>query len=318
MLPFVDLPPIVLTVLLAPFGLIIGSFCNVLIHRLPQEAPEDRNVVTKPSHCPSCGARIRVWHNIPLLGWLWLRGRCADCGWKIPLRYPLVELLGGLILAGSPWVFPIGTLIWFKGVICGYALLVLFFTDLREHILPDVIQLPLIPLGLLFTLPQMLWPEHTLRIALGGFEMLRVDTFTNALQPAPGWVLSGAPVTWVESLIGLVAGYGAPWLLANGYVLFYNVVFTRLFRKDRIEEGMGMGDFKLLAWIGAFWGWHTMLGVFALGVVAGGFMAFYAVAFRRGHGRTELPFGCPLALAVPVAVFYGRALWDAYVTLVWS
>jgi leader peptidase (prepilin peptidase) / N-methyltransferase len=317
MLPSPDLPPALLSLLLAPFGLILGSFANVLIHRLPLEAPEDRNVVTKPSHCPSCQARIRPWHNVPLLGWLVLRGRCAACGWRIPLRYPLVELLGGLILAGSVWVFPMGTLIWAKGVICAYALLVLFFTDLTEFILPDAIQFPLMVLGLAFTLPQLLWPEHGTPVALGGWQVLRVDTFFNGLQPAPAWTLLGGVVTWKESLIGLVAGYGVPWCLANGYVLLNNQVFTRLFHKERLEESMGMGDFKMLAWIGAFWGWHTMLGVLALGVLMGGLLAILAWTFRKADGRTLLPFGCPLALGVPIAVFYGRALWEGYLGIVW-
>ena len=159
-MPTFDFPTWLLSVLLAPFGLILGSFANVLIHRLPQEDAADRDVVTKPSHCPSCKARIRPWHNIPLVSWLWLRGRCASCGWRIPVRYPLVELLGGLLLAGSVWVFPFGTLIWVKGVVCGYALIVLFFTDLTAFILPDAVQFPLMALGVLFTLPQLVWPLH--------------------------------------------------------------------------------------------------------------------------------------------------------------
>jgi len=112
-MPFVDLPPWMISLLLAPFGLVVGSFGNVLIHRLPQEDPAERNVVTKASHCPGCKAKIKPWHNVPLFGWLWLRGKCAACGWRIPLRYPLVELLTGLLFASSPWLFPFGSLIWF-------------------------------------------------------------------------------------------------------------------------------------------------------------------------------------------------------------
>ena len=96
-MPTFDFPTWFLSAMLAPFGLVLGSFANVLIHRLPQEAEAERDVVRRPSHCPSCKARIRPWHNIPLAGWLWLRGRCASCGWRIPVRYPLVELLGGRV-----------------------------------------------------------------------------------------------------------------------------------------------------------------------------------------------------------------------------
>lgn len=101
-MPLIDLPPWMISLLLAPFGLVVGSFGNVLIHRLPQEDPSERNVITKASHCPGCKAKIKPWHNVPLLGWLWLRGKCANCGWRIPLRYPLVELLTGLLFAASP------------------------------------------------------------------------------------------------------------------------------------------------------------------------------------------------------------------------
>ena len=147
-----DFPTWFLALMITPFGLVVGSFANVLIYRLPLEEPADRDVVTKPSHCPSCKAKIKPWHNIPVFGWLLLRGKCAACGWKIPGRYPLVELLGGLIFAASIYVFPVGTLIWAKGLICAFALLVLFFTDYTEFFLPDVIQFPLMALGLLFTL----------------------------------------------------------------------------------------------------------------------------------------------------------------------
>lgn len=327
---FLDLPPTVLSFLLAPFGLVLGSFGNVLIHRLPQEDPRARNVVNTPSHCPQCGARIRWYHNIPVLAWLWLRGRCADCGMRIPFRYPLVELLSGLVFAVSPWVFPFGTLIWLKGVICAQALIVLFFTDLEHFILPDAIQFPLMGLGLLFTLPQLLWPEATTRIVVGGLgDLVVVDTFTNALQRAPAWLppAQGA-VTWVDSLVGMGLGYGLPW------------AFNAIYRRLRGRDGFGMGDFKMLAWLGAFWGWQTMLGILFVGsffgVVLGIPLALVAMAFelprvqrtlrafgyptrgaywarlRRGLMHRMLPFGCALALATPLIVLWGPVLWIAY------
>ncbi len=302
-MPTFDFPTWFLSILLAPFGLVLGSFGNVLIHRLPQEEEADRNVVTKPSHCPQCKARIKPWHNIPLFGWLWLRGRCASCGWRIPVRYPLVELLGGVLLAGSVWVFPFGTLIWFKGILCGYALLVLFFTDLTEFILPDVIQYPLMVLGVLFTLPQLAWPTHLTAIWGPGQNVIHVDTFFNGIQSAPAWDPMGPRVTWQESLLGLAIGYGVPWLLNGAY---------RLVRKT---DGIGMGDFKMLAWLGAFWGWGPMLGILFGGALLGSAVGLPLMITRKAGGQTMLPFGCALALATPVVVFFGPALWLAYMGL---
>jgi len=302
-MPTCDFPTWFLSVLLAPFGLVLGSFANVLIHRLPQDAPADRDVVRRPSHCPGCKARIRPWHNLPLVSWLWLRGRCASCGWRIPVRYPLVELLAGLLLAVSPWVFPFGTLIWAKGVVCGYALLVLFFTDLTAFILPDVIQFPLMVLGVLFTLPQLVWPLHMTSVWAPGLTILRVDTFGNALQSAPAWSLMGHRVTWQDSLLGLAIGYGVPWAL------------NAVYRLVRRTDGIGMGDFKMLAWLGAFWGWAPMLGILFGGALLGSCVGVPLLILRRAKAQTMLPFGCAMALATPVVVFYGRPLWTAYMLL---
>ncbi|MDP2877735.1 MAG: prepilin peptidase [Holophaga sp.] len=300
-MPSFDLPPWFLSLLLAPFGLVLGSFGNVLIHRLPLEEAAVRNVVTKPSHCPQCEARIRWYHNIPLLSWLVLRGKCADCGGKIPFRYPLVELLTGLLFAGSVWVFPFGTLIWAKGLICGYALIVLFFTDFTEFMLPDVIQFPLIALGLLLTVPQILWPDHLSRVMATGWNVLSVDTFSNGLQLAPAWVPFGhLPVTWKESLIGIVAGYGLPWLV--------NAIY-KLIRKT---DGLGMGDFKMLAWLGAFWGWGSMLGILFAASFLAVIFALPLLLTGRAKGNTMLPLGCFLAMAAFPIVFYGPALWAGY------
>ena len=301
-MPLLDLPPWILTALLAPFGLVLGSFCNVLIHRLPQEDPAERDVITRASHCPSCKARIKPWHNVPVFGWLWLRGKCAACGWRIPFRYPLVELLGGLILGGAHWLFPFGTLIWLKGVICGFALLVLFFTDLTEMILPDVLQFPLMALGVLFALPQLLLTDRTVVILSGHglSNLLAVSLWHNGLQPAPAWSTFGAALTWKGSLLGLALGYGGPALIA----LLYKAI--------RKTEGLGMGDFKMLAWLGAFWGWGPMLSILFLGAALGAAVGIPLMLIRRTGSQTMLPFGCFLALATPLVVFFGRAMWLGY------
>ncbi len=310
----VDIPTWMLSLLLAPFGLVLGSFGNVLIHRLPQEEASERNVVTTPSHCPSCHARIRWYHNIPLFSWLALRGKCAFCGWRIPVRYPLVECLAGLLFAASVWVFPFGTLIWLKGIICGYSLIVLFFTDLTEYILPDAIQLPLMAFGLLATLPQLFWPTATTHLAQSNWGLLIVDTWYNGLQPAPHWALMGVAVTWKASLIGIALGYGGPFLFERVYVLVRNFIVKRAGGQP-IEAGMGMGDFKMLAWLGAFWGWGPMLGILGLGAALMLSVALPMMLLRRANGQTMFPFGCALSLATPVIVFFGPALWMGYLGL---
>ena len=301
-MPFLDLPPWILSLLLTPFGLVVGSFCNVLIHRLPQEDPAERNVVTRASHCPSCKAKIKPWHNLPLFGWLWLRGKCAACGWPIPFRYPLVELLGGLVLGGAHWVLPFGTLVWFKGVLCAFALLVLFFTDFTEFMLPDALQFPLMALGVLFTLPQVAFSERTVTVLgpHGLTDFLAASLWHNGLQPAPAWPSFGTALTWQGSLLGLALGYGGPALLNLAY------------KAIRKTDGLGMGDFKMLAWLGAFWGWGPMLGILFLGAALGAAVGLPLMLIRRSGAQTMLPFGCFLALATPIVVFFGRALWLGY------
>lgn len=307
-----DFSPPALACLLAPFGLVFGSFANVLIHRLPQEDAEKRNVVSRPSHCPSCGQNIKWRHNMPIFSWLWLRGRCAACGWKIPIMYPVVELMTGALFAVSPLLFPFGTLIWFKGILCGYALIVLFCTDLTEYLLPDVLQFPLMILGLLFALPQVFWPETATVVSGGGWDHISANIFYNGLQSAPAWQRGYEAVTIVSSVLGLVLGYGCPWAFNFAYVKIRNSIATGLFHKEPLESGMGMGDFKMLAWLGAFWGWEQMLGILFVAVVIMSVFILPTHLLRRRASNTMYPLGCGLALAAPIVVFWGPVLWGTY------
>jgi len=307
----IDLPPWLLACILAPFGLAFGSFANVLIHRLPKERHEDRNVVTEPSHCPSCGRGLRWFHNVPLLSWLFLWGKCAYCGWAIPIRYPAVELLAGLLFGLSPLCFPFGTLIWLKGVICGYALIVLFFTDLTEYMLPDSVQFPLMALGVLFALPQIIWPGAA-AVFPWGRGAFGAHLFHNGLQPAPGWGQWREAVTVADSLIGLLGGYVLPWAFNFAYVRIRNAIAERLSKGEPLESGMGMGDFKMLAWLGAFWGWGAMLGILFLAALIMCVFVLPSHFLRRRDSRTMYPLGCGLALATPVVVFWGPGLWGLY------
>jgi len=309
----IDFTPWVLTCVLAPFGLVFGSFANVLIHRLPQENPKDRNIATLSSRCPACGKDIRWFHNLPVISWLFLRGKCAYCGWSIPVRYPMVELLSGVLFGVSPWLFPVGTIIWFKGIICGYALIVLFFTDLTKFELPDALQFPLIALGLLFTLPQIFWPGATIAVYAGnGWDTLTATAFHNGLQTAPTWEQWRDSITIKDSLIGAIGGYWFPWAFNFAYVKIRNALATKLSNREPLESAMGMGDFKMLAWLGAFWGWEYMLGIL---FIAAAIMCIFVLPthFLRGRDSgTMYPLGCGMALASPLVVFWGPALWHVY------
>lgn len=301
----IDMPIWLLSVVLALFGLALGSFANVLIRRLPLEDAADRNITTKPSHCISCKTPIRLQHNIPIASWIYLKGRCAYCGCKISISYPLIELLVGLLMAGSVWIFPFGTLIWVKGIVCGYALIVLSVTDFNTFILPNTIQFPLMVAGVLFTLPQLIYPSQLTSI-LGSHEnTLQVSTFANNLQPAPIWHTFGQPVTLSTSLLGLIVGYIVPMSI--------NFIYHCI----RKTDGMGMGDFKMLAWLGAFWGCAPMIGIMFGGSLVGSIVGIFFVLTTKNNWRyTILPFGCALALATPVVIFYGPKIWLIYMKLI--
>jgi len=313
----IDFTPWNLTCILAPFGLAFGSFANVLIHRLPQENPKDRDIATLSSRCPTCGKNIKWFHNLPVISWLYLRGKCAYCGWNIPVRYPIVELLSSILFAVSPWLFPFGTAIWLKSIICGYALIVLFFTDLTKGILPDALQFPLMGLGLLFTLPQIFWSGAAIAVFSGnGWDLLTASAFHNGLQTASAWEQWRESVTIRSSLIGAVGGYGFPWAFNFTYVKIRNVLATKLFDREPLESAMGMGDFKMLAWLGAFWGWEYMLGIF---FTAAAIMCVFVLPIhflRRRDSGTMYPLGCGIALATPIVVFWGPALWHVYINAI--
>lgn len=189
-----------------PFGLIVGSFANVVIHRLPL----GESIVFPPSRCPKCRGAIRPWQNLPVVSWILLRGRCASCRQPISVRYPAVELLHGLGFALIVWKFgplPFTLLL----LLFFFALVVLAFIDWDHQILPDVITLPGILIGL------------------------------------AGSLLSGALIDWKES--GLAAGFGylAFLLVAEGYARLRGI------------EGLGQGDWKLAAMMGAFLGGQRLM-----------------------------------------------------------
>ncbi len=239
------------------FGLNIGSFLNVCIYRLPRE----KSIVWPGSACGACGHPLAWFENIPLVSWLVLGGKCRACRAPISARYPIVELLTGLMFAAAWWYYGPGLLVASR-LLFGCALLVLFAIDLEHHLLPNVITLPGIVIGFAFSF------------------------FT-----APGWV---------DSLIGIVVGGGVLWAVAEAY---YRV---------RHEDGLGFGDVKMLAMIGAFLGWKLTLVTLMMGSFAGSIVGVGMIAAGRGTMKYALPFGTFLAMGAVLAATVGPGVLDWY------
>ncbi|HTT09162.1 MAG TPA: A24 family peptidase [Gammaproteobacteria bacterium] len=268
-------------------GLIVGSFLNVVIHRLPVmmerewrqqcaelmgqdtaakpavTAAEHFNLWSPRSRCPHCGHLIRAIENIPLLSFLWQRGRCRHCHARISWRYPLVELLAGIVggVAASHFGFGVPAL---ACAVMGWTLIALAFIDLDHYLLPDDITL------------SMLW----LGIALN---------FTGLL-----------PVGLYDSVGGAILGYVSLWSV---YWLF-KIVTGR--------EGMGYGDFKLLAALGAWMGWKLLPLVIVLASAVGAVLGIAAIVLVQRDRRKPIPFGPYLACAGWIAMLYGQELTAAY------
>lgn len=250
-------PPVLL---FAWFGLMIGSFLNVCIYRLPRQ----ESVVFPGSHCTTCGRAIRWYENIPVLSWILLRGQCAGCGERISAIYPLVEALTGVVFAAHYLWFGWDWLL-VPRLLFACALIVLAFIDLRHRILPNPITLGGIVVGFLFSL--------------------------------------AFPPGWVSSLIGLLCGGGVLFLIGELY-----------FRLRGIE-GMGMGDVKMLAMIGAFLGWQAVLITMVLASFAGALVGLAMMLLQKGDMKYALPFGTFLSAAALVASLYGDALARWYLSL---
>ncbi len=261
-------------------GLLVGSFLNVVIHRLPlmmqaqweaeaaelqaslggQDAPAARsrepfNLMVPRSRCPSCGHAIGALENIPVLSWLFLKGRCRGCGTRISCRYPLVELATGALALASVWSFGLSVTGVAAAVFCA-VLLVLALIDFDTQLLPDSLTLPL------------LWGGLLLNLGPHGF------------------------VALPDAVIGAMAGYLSLWSIYWAFKLLTG------------KEGMGYGDFKLLAAIGAWFGWQALPAVVLISSVIGAVVGICLIRFS-GHGREQpIPFGPYLAGAGLVALFF--------------
>ena len=264
-------------------GLIVGSFLNVVIYRVPKmmhkawrkecceflEIDEDSNyddepynLITPYSRCPECQHEIRAWENIPVLSYLFLRGRCSSCKTKISIRYPAIEIMSGILSLIVAWHFGYGLQV-LPALLLTWALIALSFIDIDHQLLPDDIVLPLLWLGLLCNL----------------FELY-------------------ADIN--SSLIGTMAGYMSLWLI---YISFKIITG---------KEGMGHGDFKLLALLGAWMGWEVLPLTIILSSFCGAFIGIGMIVFG-GHDRKQaIPFGPYLAMAGWIALIWGQDIGAAY------
>jgi leader peptidase (prepilin peptidase)/N-methyltransferase len=278
-------------------GLAVGSFLNVVIYRLPVmlerqwreqcaelsgpqgqpsaaagvvsgDAAAPFNLVVPRSRCPACGAPIAAWQNIPLLSWLYLRGRCANCSAPISARYPLVEILTGVLTASVAWKFGFA---WpaLLAMVLTWFLIALTFIDIDHQLLPDSLTLPLLWLGLTASL----WGPLT---------------------------ASALPVDTRSSVIGALAGYVSLWSVYH------------LFRLATGKEGMGYGDFKLLAALGAWLGWQMLLPITLIAAAVGAVTGMIVLGVRGQHRSTPIAFGPFLAAAGWLILMFGQRLVGAY------
>jgi leader peptidase (prepilin peptidase)/N-methyltransferase len=281
--------PVVFITLSCLLGLIVGSFLNVVIHRLPKMMEQDwrmqcaelneqtdkpkksgkpapkYNLVVPRSACPHCGHQISALENIPLLSYIFLRGKCRKCSAPISLRYPIVEATTGILSAYAAWHFGFGAAA-VGAILLIWALVALTFIDFDTQLLPDDITLPLLWLGIVFNL---------------------YGTFT----------------TLNNAVLGAIVGYLALWSV------------YWLFKLATGKEGMGFGDFKLLAALGAWLGWPLLPLVIMLSSVVGAVVGIVLIIATR-HGRNiPIPFGPYLAGGGLIALFWGQQLTQGYLRL---
>ncbi|NOT98336.1 MAG: prepilin peptidase, partial [Sideroxydans sp.] len=276
MLSLLQTTPLVFVALAGIIGLLVGSFLNVVIHRLPKmmerewheqcaelngqtaTAAPTYNLTLPRSACPHCGHAITALENIPVLSYLFLRGKCAGCGAKISARYPIVESLSGLLSAYAAWHFGFG-LGGLAAIVFIWALIALTFIDFDTQLLPDSITLPLLWLGLLLNL-------------------------NNAFTSLP------------SAVIGATAGYLVLWSVYWAFKLTTG------------KEGMGYGDFKLLAALGAWLGWTMLPLMILLSSLVGAVVGIALIVFTQQGRNIPIPFGPYLAGGGLIALFWGQPL----------
>jgi leader peptidase (prepilin peptidase)/N-methyltransferase len=282
--------PLLFIAVVFAFCLVIGSFLNVVIYRLPimmerdwreqceefaksppdLDIPEERfDLVVPRSRCPSCGKLIKAWQNIPVISYLILGGRCANCKESISARYPVVEMMTAVLAAVCAWRFGVG---WeaLLAIVLTLMLVTVAMIDADTQLIPDSIVLPLMWIGLAMSLFHPMDGADTLFIA-----------------PR-------------DAIIGAMAGYLSLWSV------------YQLFKLVTGKEGMGYGDFKLLAALGAWLGWQHLHIIILMSAVVGAIVGLAMMAFRN-HGRSvPIPFGPYLAAAGWITMLWGRDIWNFY------
>lgn len=249
-----------MTVIVFIFGIIVGSFLNVCIYRLPRNI----SIIRPSSACPSCNTPIKPWDNIPILSYILLRGKCRKCGESISLRYPMVELLNGLFYIAALNNFGLG---WHLPFLFAFvsAMIVITLIDLDFQIIPDVITLPGIVIGMISA--SFLLPDP-FNVSVVGFK---------------------------NSLIGFLLGGGLYYLIA---------VLSR--------GGMGGGDIKMMAMVGAFSGWKAVLLTTFIGSLVGSIFGIFLMVFKGKGRKTKIPFGPFLALGAIITLFWGGKILHWY------
>lgn len=275
-------PSTLIGIFAALFGLIIGSFLNVCIVRIPNR----KSIVIPASACPKCGAAIRPWDNIPVVSWLLLGGKCRACKTKISAMYPVVELLTAVLFWGCYYAFGLTTEA-LKWAIFSALMTVLVFTDLRERILPDVVNFSGFAAGLALSLVTKPTDGTALWLANRVFDF-----------PPPAPVISLA-----DALLGAAFGSGLLWLVAEAYF------------RLRGREGMGLGDVKMMLMAGAFLGLKRTLLTILAGSVLGSVLGLAFMMARRKGSNYELPFGSFLGMAAVLVMFFGAPVVQWYVSL---
>jgi leader peptidase (prepilin peptidase)/N-methyltransferase len=279
-----DLPLPLACAIMGVFGAIIGSFLNVVIHRLPRE----QSIVLPKSACPSCLAPIRAYDNLPILSFLILRGRCRKCGARISARYPAVEALTALLFAAVTWHDGLSFALGFDLAFTA-AMVALIFIDAEHMILPNAITYP----GILFALitrvvvPYLAGPAH--------FDDLpQLQSMLPSIHPL--WLVS-----LIGAVIGALAGGGSLWLM--GF----------LWEKLRGVEAMGLGDVKMMLMVGAFLGWRLTILTILIAAFAGS-LAGIAMMVQSGRRNLQmmLPFGIFLGIGSIASLLIGARIIEWY------
>ncbi len=289
---FTESVPLFVGVVFA-FCLVIGSFLNVVIHRLPimmerewreqaaeltsnppeKELPEDRfDLVVPRSRCPSCGTMIKAWQNIPVVSYLLLGGKCSKCRESISARYPLVELMTAVLAALCAWRFGAG---WeaVMAIVMTLTLVPIAMIDADTQLIPDSIVLPLMWVGLAMSLYHPMAGAETLFISPSA------------------------------AIVGAMAGYLSLWTI------------YQLFKLVTGKEGMGYGDFKLLAALGAWLGWQQLPMIILMSAVVGAIVGIAMMAFRKHERSVPIPFGPYLAAAGWITMLWGETIRNTYLDL---